>query len=95
MIRLSDLRLLALTKPRITVLIFLALKAALDQEGKVIVSDCLLNILYFLPLISSHFLPVREVGWMMGVMLIACAIGTLFFMASLLPHCVTARKVLA
>jgi predicted RND superfamily exporter protein len=68
-----------------------ALHEAMSEEGRVIVADCLLNSLCFLPLVTSHFLPVRQVGWIMGVMLVTCALGTLIFMAALLPRCVVAR----
>jgi predicted RND superfamily exporter protein len=67
------------------------LQAALRQEGGVIIADCLLNAVCFLPLVTSHFLPVRQLGWMMGVMLVACAVGALLFMAALLPHCVVRK----
>jgi len=69
-----------------------ALRKALRQEGRVIVADCLLNTFCFFPLVTSHFLPVRQLGWMMGVMLVACAVGTLVFMAVLLPHCVVRKE---
>jgi predicted RND superfamily exporter protein len=69
-----------------------ALHKTLKIEGKVILADCLLNTCCFLPLISSHFLPVRQLGWMMGVMLVACALGTLLFMSALLPLCVTRKE---
>jgi predicted RND superfamily exporter protein len=69
-----------------------ALHKTLKIEGKVILADCLLNTCCFLPLISSHFLPVRQLGWMMGVMLVACAVGTLLFMSALLPLCVTRKE---
>lgn len=72
-----------------------ALQKALGQEGKIIVADCLLNSLCFLPLVTSHFLPVRQLGWMMGVMLVTCAVGTLVFMAALLPRCVVRKKAMA
>lgn len=72
-----------------------ALQVALRQEGKIIVADCLLNTLCFLPLITSHFLPVRQLGWMMGVMLVACAAGTLIIMAALLPACVVRKERIA
>jgi len=68
-----------------------ALRETMSEEGHVIVADCLLNSVCFLPLVTSHFLPVQQVGWIMGVMLVACAIGTLIFMAALLPRCVVAR----
>jgi predicted RND superfamily exporter protein len=69
-----------------------ALQKALGQQGKVIVADCLLNTLCFLPLVTSHFLPVRQIGWMMAVMLVASAVGTLIVMAALLPRCVVERR---
>jgi predicted RND superfamily exporter protein len=69
-----------------------ALPVALRREGKVIIADCVLNILCFLPLISSRFLPVRQIGWVMGVMLLTCAVATLIFMAALLPHCVKKKE---
>lgn len=68
-----------------------ALHSAMREEGRVIVADCLLNTVCFMPLVTSHFLPVQGVGWMMGVLLITCALGTLLFMAALLPRCVVVR----
>jgi predicted RND superfamily exporter protein len=70
-----------------------ALKHAMEREGKIIVADCLLNTLCFLPLVTSRFLPVQQLGWMMGVMLTTCAAGALLFMAALLPHCVVRKNV--
>ncbi len=72
-----------------------ALPVALGRQGRVIVADCLLNILCFLPLVTSRFLPVRQIGWMMAIMLAACAFGTLIIMAALLPRCVHERNVRA
>ena len=69
-----------------------ALQKTLRIEGKVILADCLLNTCCFLPLLSSHFLPVRQLGWMMGVTLVACAVGALLFMSALLPFCVTRKE---
>lgn len=69
-----------------------ALQRAVGQEGKVIVADCLLNSCCFLPLISSSFLPVRQLGWMMAVMLVTCGAATLVCMATLLPRCVRRKK---
>ncbi|MBI3301821.1 MAG: MMPL family transporter [Deltaproteobacteria bacterium] len=69
-----------------------ALREAVGREGRVILADCLLNTCCFLPLITSHFLPVRQLGWMMGVMLVACAAGTLTLMAALLPLCATRKE---
>ena len=69
-----------------------ALVFALRTKGKIILEDLLLNSLCFAPLLTSHFLPIRQLGWMMGVMLAACAIGTLVFMAALLPRCVVRKE---
>jgi predicted RND superfamily exporter protein len=63
-----------------------ALRQTLEMEGKVILADCLLNTCCF------HFLPVRQLGWMMGLMLVSCAVGSLLFMAALLPSCVTQKE---
>jgi predicted RND superfamily exporter protein len=68
-----------------------ALQEALGQQGEIIVADCVLNIVCFLPLLASSFLPVRELGWMMGVMLVTCAAGALIGMAVLLPRCVVRK----
>jgi predicted RND superfamily exporter protein len=65
-----------------------ALAFALQTKGKIILQDMCLNALCFAPLLTSHFLPIRRIGWIMGVMLVACAVGTLVFMAALLPQCV-------
>jgi predicted RND superfamily exporter protein len=71
-----------------------ALREALRREGRVIVADCLLNTLCFLPLVTSRFLPVQQSGWMMGVMLLSSAVGTLIFMAALLPWCATRQETI-
>ena len=70
-----------------------ALGDALRGEGKIILTDCLLNTICFLPLITSRFLPIADIGWMMGLMLVACAVGTLVVMAALLPRCVVGAEV--
>lgn len=72
-----------------------ALAFALKTKGKIILEDMLLNSLCFAPLLTSHFLPIRRIGWIMGVMLTACAVGTLVFMAALLPCCVVRQKEIA
>lgn len=69
-----------------------ALNKALRTAGLVTIVDCFLNMIAFFPLITSHFLPVRQLGWMMGVMLFTCAIGALILMAALLPHCVRRKE---
>lgn len=71
----------------------MALEKTVQQEGAIILADCVLNTLCFLPLVTSGFLPVRQLGWMMGVMLTACAVATLIFMAALLPCCTLQREV--
>lgn len=69
-----------------------ALTTTMTAEGTIIVADCLLNTLCFLPLITSQFQPIRHIGWMMGVMLVTCAVATLLVMAALLPRCVIAQE---
>lgn len=71
-----------------------ALARAVQREGTIIVADCLLNIVCFLPLVVSRFAPIADIGWMMAVMLVACAAGTLFVMAPLLPRCVQTVETL-
>lgn len=72
-----------------------ALVFALKTKGKIILQDMVLNALCFAPLLTSHFLPIRRLGWIMGVMLMACAVGTLVFMAALLPVCVVKKEKIA
>ncbi|MGH7965613.1 MAG: hypothetical protein ACRERD_28000 [Candidatus Binatia bacterium] len=72
-----------------------ALVFALQTKGKIILQDMLLNALCFAPLLTSHFLPIRRLGWIMGVMLVACAVGTLIIMAALLPSCVVRKEKIA
>ncbi|TAN42314.1 MAG: hypothetical protein EPN22_12840 [Nitrospirae bacterium] len=69
-----------------------ALEYAMVGRGKVVVVDIVLNILCFAPLITSSFIPVARLGWVMIVMLIACGIGALLIMPALLPWCVQERK---
>jgi predicted RND superfamily exporter protein len=72
-----------------------AMTQVLGSEGKIIVMDCLLNTVCFLPLVISNFVPVSVIGWMMAVMLVTCAVGTLLVMAALLPKCVRGQEVTA
>ena len=58
---------------------------ALLMEGVIVFTDFVLNLLAFLPLMASQFQPVRELGWLMVCMLLACAIGALIFVPSVLP----------
>jgi predicted RND superfamily exporter protein len=69
-----------------------ALHKALGQEGKIIVADCLLNILCFAPLLASRFLPIQHIGWMMAMMLVTCAAASLIVMGALLPRCVVGQE---
>ncbi|MFU8857305.1 MAG: hypothetical protein ACNA8S_09920 [Deferrisomatales bacterium] len=68
-----------------------ALRFAMVQKGKIVVVDLVLNCLCFAPLLTSRFLPVARLGWLMIVMLIACGVGTLLVMASVLPWCACAE----
>jgi predicted RND superfamily exporter protein len=70
-----------------------ALGYAVAREGKIILADCVLNTCCFLPLVLSRFSPIAQIGWLMAVMLAACAVGTFFVMAPLLPRCVRLREV--
>lgn len=65
---------------------------ALVERGKVIVVDVVLNAFCFVPLITSSFLPVARLGWVMIVMLMACGFGALVIMPSLLPWCVRTNE---
>lgn len=69
-----------------------ALSDSLSNEGRLVVEDSLLNITCFLPLLLSSFPPVAKIGWIMGVMLVACCIGTILLMPALLPICVGERR---
>lgn len=61
-----------------------ALKETFGTEGRVVIADCLLNVICFLPLLASHFPIIQQLGWMMGVMLAACAMGAMLGMMTLL-----------
>lgn len=63
----------------------LAARRAVRRKGRVIMTDMVLNSLCFLPLLSSHFQPVVQIGWMMPTMLLACVVGTLGLVPPLLP----------
>jgi predicted RND superfamily exporter protein len=65
-----------------------ALEYALPLKGKIIVVDIMLNALCFAPLMTSRFLPVARMGWIMIVMLLACGFGSLVLLPALLPWCV-------
>lgn len=65
-----------------------ALQASLLERGKIVVVDIVLNGLCFLPLVTSSFVPVARLGWVMIVMLIACGFGALVILPALLPWCV-------
>ena len=63
---------------------------AVRSKGRVILADTVLNTFCFLPLLVSRFGPVAEMGWIMAVMLAACAVGTLVVMIGVLPAVVVA-----
>lgn len=65
-----------------------AIRYALREKGKIILIDIILNALCFAPLMTSRFIPVARLGWIMIVMLIFCGIGALVLMPALLPWCV-------
>ncbi|MFA6550977.1 MAG: hypothetical protein WCV41_00385 [Patescibacteria group bacterium] len=65
-----------------------ALRKALGEKGKIVLTDIFLNCLCFAPLMLSSFIPVQRLGWVMIVMLLACGFGSLVLMPALLPWCV-------
>ncbi len=70
-----------------------ALHYSLGDKGKIILVDVVLNALCFAPLMTSSFIPVVRLGWVMIVMLLACGFGALVLMPALLPWCVKNQKV--
>ena len=69
-----------------------ALRYALREKGKIILIDIILNALCFAPLMTSRFIPVARLGWIMIVMLVFCGIGALVLMPALLPWCVKNKQ---
>jgi predicted RND superfamily exporter protein len=65
-----------------------SLQYALLTKGRIIVIDIVLNVLCFAPLMTSTFIPVARMGWIMIVMLLACGFGSLVILPALLPWCV-------
>jgi predicted RND superfamily exporter protein len=61
-----------------------AIRVAMMNEGTIIINDILLNAACFLPLSFSNYIPIKRLGWMMIVMIIACGLGSLVIMPSLL-----------
>jgi predicted RND superfamily exporter protein len=61
-----------------------AIILTMKGKGEIIINDIVLNAACFSPLIASSFTPISRLGWMMVVMIIACGIGSLVVMASLL-----------
>ena len=66
-----------------------AVKAAMVDKGRMIIKDMVLNVVCFLPLCVSQFQPIKNLGWIMGVMLVFCCIGSLVVMP---PFLVWATK---
>ncbi len=62
-----------------------AITFALVGRGMLVLTDLVLNIFAFSPLLLSQFQAVRELGSLMGIMLLTCAIGALVFVPSALP----------
>lgn len=65
-----------------------AIYYAMHDKGKLIIEDMILNILIFALLLTSGFLPVQRLGWIMSIMLLACGIGALIIMLAMLPKAV-------
>jgi predicted RND superfamily exporter protein len=57
-----------------------AVKVAMADKGRIVIKDMILNIVCFLPLCVSQFQPIKDLGWIMGVMLVFCCIGSLAVM---------------
>jgi len=55
-----------------------------ERKGRVILADAHVNKLCFVVLITSSFVPVVHLGWMMVVTLLFAAIGTLIIMSPML-----------
>jgi len=60
-----------------------AIQYATEHKGRIVLEDTLLNGMCFLPLLASRFEPIRDVGWIMVLMLVACAFGTVVIMPAL------------
>lgn len=69
-----------------------AVRYALMIMGGIVVADCVLNMVAFFPLWFSSFQPVREIGWIMWLMLGSCVVGALGFVPVLLPYAVRKEK---
>lgn len=67
-----------------------ASEATTRGEGRLILGDMVLNMLCFVPLMASAFLPVERLGWMMVPMLALSGAGTLVVMPPLLSWAVGA-----
>lgn len=65
-----------------------AVAIAMREKGEIIINDIVLDSVCFFHLVFSHFIPISRLGWMMIVMIIACGIGSLVIMASILRHAV-------
>lgn len=72
-----------------------ALHYSLAGRGKIIVVDIVLNAICFLPLVTSTFVPVARLGWMMVIMMLACGFGSLVILPALLPWCVKNKEVIS
>ncbi len=57
---------------------------AVYHTGSIVFTDCVLNACAFAPLLASQFGPVRELGFLMVVMLFVCYYGSGFVVPSLL-----------
>lgn len=72
-----------------------ALHYSLAGRGKIVVVDIVLNAVCFLPLVTSTFLPVARLGWVMVIMMLACGFGSLVILPALLPWCVKNKEVVS
>jgi len=58
---------------------FEAVPLALKKKSRAVLDDCISNILCFVPLIPSFFLPISHIGILMVITLLVCATWVLFF----------------
>jgi len=56
-----------------------AVPLALKKKSRAVLDDCISNILCFVPLMPSFFLPISHIGILMVITLLVCATWVLFF----------------
>lgn len=69
-----------------------ATASTLKDKGEQVITDCVMNMFTFMPLLLSGYGPIREVGWLVPVMLCLCGLGLFRIMVPLLPWVVVKKK---